>query len=135
MNFDINVAAGLVAGVAAMVPGSIVYAPSVLGRRWMKEIGVTEKELKAQGGQGQAIGMMLLASLINGLVASTFVVTINASGVGEALEVCLLLSWFLIGASMMLVFFERRSTAWFGITALNHLLTFAVIGIVLGLMI
>lgn len=77
--------------------------------------------------------MMLVTSLVNGLVASVFVSLAGASTVREALEVSLLLSWWLISASLMLVFFERRSWTWFWISALNHVLTFAVIGVVLGL--
>lgn len=49
MNWDINVVAGLVAGVAAMVPGAIVYTPSVLGNRWMKEIGTSPEKMKKRG--------------------------------------------------------------------------------------
>ncbi len=132
MNFDINVAAGLAAGVAAMVPGSIIYMPAVLGRRWMKEIGMTEKEMK-EGNPGQAIAMMLVTSLINGVVASVIVATMGAETVLQALEVCMMLAWFWVSASLMLVFFERRSWALFGINSLSHVTTFAVIGIVLGL--
>ena len=134
MNFDINLAAGLVAGVAAMLPGSIIYAPSVLGTRWMKEIGTSPEKMKKDGGDPtKAVGMMFVTSLVNGLVASVIVGTMGAETVMQSLEICLLLGWFLVSSSLMLVFFERRSWAWFGISALSHLTTFAVIGIVLGL--
>lgn len=133
MNFDINWVAGLVAGVAAMVPGSIIYAPPVLGRRWMKEIGVTEKQLKEGGGQGKAMGMIFASSLINGLVASIIVSTLKPSGIGGAVEISLLLGWFAVASSFMAVVFEHRTWAWFGITFLNSLITYSVIGIVLGL--
>jgi hypothetical protein len=136
MNFDVNVAAGLVAGVAAMIPGSIIYAPGVLGKRWMQEIGTSPEKQKAAGGSpAKAVGMMLVTSLINGLAAALFVGTMGAEGVGQALEVCLILSWFLVSASLAIVFFEQRSWAWFGISALSHVTTFAVIGVVLGLLV
>ncbi len=135
MTLDINLVAGLVAGVAAMVPGSIIYAPSVLGTRWMKEIGTTPEKMKKEGGNpGKAVAMMLAVSLINGVVASVFVGTMGAETVGQSLTVCLMLAWFLVSVSLMLVFFERRSWAWFGISALSHVTTFAVIGVVLGLL-
>jgi hypothetical protein len=134
MEFDINWVAGLVAGAAAMVPGSIIYAPSVLGRRWMKEIGTTEKKQREEGGSpAKAVSMMLVVSLINGLVASVVVSLAGAETVADALAVSMILAWFLVSASLMLVFFERRSWAWFGISALSHITTFAVIGVVLGL--
>ena len=132
MNFDINVTAGLVAGLAAMVPGSIIYLPGVLGKRWMKEIGLTEKDMKGNN-PGKAMTMMLLTALISGLIASLFVSSLGASNIIEALDVCLLLVWFPISVNLSQVFFERRSWGLCGISALNHFLTFAVIGVVLGL--
>jgi hypothetical protein len=134
MNFDINWVAGLVAGVAAMVPGSIIYAPSVLGRRWMKEIGTTPEKMKASGANPTgAVAKMFGTSLMNGLVASFIVWTAGAQTFSDALLLSLALGWFLVSASLMLVFFENRSRAWFGISALSHITTFAVIGVVLGL--
>jgi hypothetical protein len=135
MNFDINWAAGLAAGVAAMVPGAVIYSPGVLGNRWMKEIGTTpEKMRKAGAGSPQAaVAKMLAVSLINGLVASAVVWSVGATRFCEALLISLALGWFWVSASLMLVFFENRSKAWFGISALSHVLTAAVIGVVLGL--
>jgi hypothetical protein len=134
MNFDINWVAGLVAGVAAMLPGSIIYAPSVLGNRWMKEIGTSPEKMKASGANpGLAVAKMFAVSLANGLVASLVVWTASANTFSEAFLLSLALGWFWVSASLMLVFFENRSRAWFGISALSHITTAAVIGVVLGL--
>ena len=134
MTWDINVVAGLVAGVAAMVPGAVIYTPKVLGNQWMKEIGTTPAKMKASGADpNKAVSMMFVTSLVNGLVASLVVSTIGAETIGEALAVSLALGWFLVSASLMLVFFENRSWKWFQISALSHILTFAVIGLTLGL--
>lgn len=134
MNFDINWTAGLVAGVAAMAPGWIIYAPPVLGKRWMKEIGTSPEKMKASGANpGLAVAKMFVVSLLNGLVASAVVWSVGATTFGEAFLLSLALGWFWLSASLMLVFFENRSKAWFGISALSHVLTAAVIGVVLGL--
>jgi Protein of unknown function (DUF1761) len=132
MNFDINVGAGLLAGVAAMIPGSIIYSPNVpTGKRWMKEVN---HKPGGGGSPAKAVGMMLIVSLINGLVASAIVSTAGAETFAQIFGLTMLVGWFLVSASLMLVFFERRSWAWLGISALSHVLTFAVIGIVLGLL-
>jgi hypothetical protein len=134
MNFDINWVAGLAAGLAAMVPGSIIYSPGVLGNRWMKEIGTSPEKMKAAGGNpGMAVAKMLVTSLINGLVASLIVWTAGAQTFSDAFLLSLAIGWFLVSSSLMLVFFENRSRAWFGISALSHITTFVVIGVVLGL--
>ena len=134
MNWDVNLVAGLVAGVAAMVPGAVIYAPNVLGTRWMKEIGTSPEKMKAQGGNpAKAMSMMLAVSLMNGLVASVAVSLAGAATVKEAFDVAMILAWFWISASLMLVFFENRTWGWFWISALSHVITAAVIGVVLGL--
>lgn len=130
MSFDINVVAGLVAGVAAMVPGAIIYAPSVLGNAWTKEINHKPGE---GGSPTVAVSKMFVTSLVNGLVASLVVWSAGANSFGDAFVLALLLGWFWVSSSLMLVFFEGRSWKWFGISALSHVTTAAVIGIVLGL--
>lgn len=134
MNFDINWTAGLVAGIAAMIPGAIIYAPGVLGNQWMRSIGTTPEKMKAAGGNpGLAVAKMFVTSLINGLVASLVVWTVGASTFSDAFHLCLALGWFWVSADLMLVFFENRNRTWFSISALSHVTTAVVIGVVLGL--
>lgn len=131
MVWDVNVWAGLAAGVAAMVPGAIIYDPRVLGTAWMKETG----HKPGQGGSpAAAVAKMFVTSLVNGVVAAAAVGLTDAEGVGETVAVVGLLTWFWVSASLMLVYFEGRSWKWFQISALSHVLTGAVIGVVLGLM-
>ncbi len=130
MNWDINIVAGLVAGVAAMVPGAVIYDPHVLGKQWMKETGHTPGK---GGSPAAAVSKMFVVSLINGLIASVVVKLAGAKTVMDAFDVVMVLTWFWLSASLMLVFFEGRSWKWFQISALSHVLTGAVIGVVLGL--
>jgi hypothetical protein len=130
MNWDINVVAGLVAGVAAMIPGAVIYAPSVLGNAWMKEINHKPGE---GGSPAAAVSKMFVTSLINGVVASLLVWSAGANSMADAIYISLILGWFWVSASLMLVFFENRSWKWFQISALSHVLTALVIGVVLGL--
>jgi hypothetical protein len=135
MEFDINWVAGLVAGVAAMVPGAIIYSPGVLGKQWMKAIGTSPEKMKKEGGSPTAaVTKMFVVSLINGLVASFVVWTAGADTFGNAFVLAAVsVGWLWVSASLMLVFFENRNQTWFGISALSHLLTAVVIGVVLGL--
>jgi len=130
MNWDINVVAGLVAGVAAMIPGAVIYAPSVLGKAWMKEINHKPGE---GGSPAAAVSKMFVTSLVSGVVASLLVWSAGANSMADAIYISLILGWFWVSASLMLVFFENRSWKWFQISALSHVLTALVIGVVLGL--
>jgi hypothetical protein len=67
------------------------------------------------------------------LVASFVVWSAGVDTLGGALIISLALGWFWVSASLMLVFFENRSGKWFQISALSHITTAAVIGLVLGL--
>jgi hypothetical protein len=129
MIMEINIMAGLVAGVAAMVPGAIIYSPSVLGKAWMKETGH-----KPGGSPTAAVTKMFVTSLINGLFASLIVWTAGANTFAEAVRFTMVsVGWFWVSSSLMLVYFEGRSWKWFKISATSHIFTAAVIGIVLGL--
>lgn len=133
MNFDINVTAGLLAGVAAMIPGSVVYSPmTATGKLWMKEVG-HKKGDKGKYTPAQAMGLMLVTALVSGLIASVFVSTGGAASVMDAVDVCLLLSWLPISVLLALSFFEKRSLTLAGIGILNQVTTFIVMGVVLGL--
>ena len=129
MNWDINWVAGLVAGVAAMVPGAVIYDPRVLGKQWMAETG----HVPGKASAAASVGKMFVVSLLNGLFVSLVVNTIGAKTVGDAVLVGLVLGWFWVSASLMLVFFENRSWKWFQISALSHVLTAVVLGVVVGL--
>jgi hypothetical protein len=129
MNLDINVTAGLVAGLAAMVPGSVIYSPGTMtGKLWMKEI-----KTKSKYSPLQAMLLMLVTSLITGLIGSVFVSSTGASTVMDAVDVCLLLAWLPISINLAQTFFEGRSWGLAGVGVLNNVLTFAIIGVVLGL--
>lgn len=130
MVWDVDVVAGLVAGVAAMVPGAVIYDPRVLGTAWMKETGhkPSDKSMASV-----AVAKMFVTSLINGLIGSVLINLSGAATVSEALAVMMIVAWFWLSASLMLVYFEGRSWRWFQISALSHILTAAVIGVVLGL--
>jgi len=130
MNWDINVVAGLVAGVAAMIPGAVIYAPSVLGKAWMKEINHKPGE---GGSPAAAVSKMFVTSLVSGVVASLLVWSAGANNMADAIYISLILGWFWVSASLMLVFFENRSWKWFQISGFSHVLTALVIGVVLGL--
>ena len=136
MVFDVNWVAGLVAGVAAMVPGAIIYSPAGFARQWAKSIGKDFDKMQKEGSKKDAqmaVGKQFVTSLVNGLAAAVLVGLTQAETVADTLVVTSILTWFWISASLMLVYFENRNWMWFKISALSHILTMAVIGVILGL--
>ena len=80
-------------------------------------------------GRWQNAGRLVAERLFVSLVVNT----IGAKNVGDAVLVGLVLGWFWVSSSLMLVFFENRSWKWFQISALSHILTAVVLGLVVGL--
>ncbi len=69
MEAQVNWLAVVLATLSTMVVGSIWYAPQVFGKKWMKLIGKTEKELgNNKAAATQAILITLVVSFISAYV-------------------------------------------------------------------
>ena len=66
MEFDINYWAVLVAAIAQFVIGMAWYSPMLFGKTWMKEMGLTDKDMKASKEKGMMKEMVI--ALISALV-------------------------------------------------------------------
>lgn len=68
---EINFVEVLVAAIASMVVGFLWYSPMVLGKAWMKEMGLTSDKLqKAQREMGNLYGLSFVVALITAYVLS-----------------------------------------------------------------
>ncbi len=84
---DLNYLAVIAAALVPMALGSWWYMPRVgLGGVWMRLVGTTEEEIRAQGGnQGLLMGSMLLSSLVLAYVLALLTRIAGASGFGQGL--------------------------------------------------
>jgi len=55
VNVDINWVAVLAGTIASMFSGMVWYNPNVFGKKWMKAVGLTQKQAES----GQMMGMMV----------------------------------------------------------------------------
>ena len=132
MTLEVSILPAIVAGIAAMIPGSIIYMPQVLGDVWMQEVGLSKKNIQ-KANPARAMLMTLLISIVTALFVSGVLHAFGAHGVVISIKIALVCAWFAIASSLLNVFFEQRSWRWFKITFLNHVLSYLVIGLVLGL--
>jgi hypothetical protein len=67
----VNYGAVLLAAIASMVVGALWYGP-LLGKPWMKEMGLTKDKIEKEKkkGMSQAYGLMFLGSLVMAYVLS-----------------------------------------------------------------
>jgi hypothetical protein len=68
---DVNYVAVLLAAIASMVAGFLWYSPMVLGKPWMKQMGLTADKLKkAQKEMGKLYGVSFVVALLTAFVLS-----------------------------------------------------------------
>lgn len=69
MNVEVNYLSVLLAAVASMIIGFLYYSPSVMGKPWMKEMGLTSDSLKkAQQEMGKLYGVSFVLALVSAYV-------------------------------------------------------------------
>ncbi len=69
MNIEVNYVAVLVAAIVSMVAGFLWYSPALLGKPWMKLMGMTQESLKkAQKEMGMMYGLSLVLALVTAYV-------------------------------------------------------------------
>ncbi len=137
MNFgSINWLAVLACVVASMMIGGIWFGPKTFFPIWWKAVGKTEND--APGGVSMAVvwGGTVLASFVQAVFMSLFVNAMGSMTGGATLgsgAMAGFLLWlgFVAPSSLTNKLFANRLTAW-ALEAGNHLVTFLVVGAIVG---
>ena len=128
----INYLAVLAATVAGMAIGALWYSPVVLGKQWMEAIGKTPEEL---GNPAQAMAGQLVATIVTAVVLAVVIAWSGSIGlVGGAIVGLIVWLGFVMTALLPSVLFEGRSTTLLAINASCQLVTYAVMGAIIGIM-
>jgi len=129
----INVPAVLVAAVSSLVVGGLWYSPLMFAKPWAAAVGLTEEEIRAGGSQP----MLYITAFLGGL-AGAFVVAVVSSwaevtSLVDGMLVGLLIGIGAVAANKWIAAgFEKRSKALFLINAGADIVTFAVMGAIIG---
>lgn len=137
MEVVINWWAVLLATLSTMVVGSIWYSKSVFGRVWMKLIGKTEKDM-AKNGAVRPILTTLVVSFITAYVLAHVTFLSDHFFGGSYLQNALATAfWMWLGFTAARVIthdaFEGRPMKLTWLTISHELVTFLVMGLVIGL--
>lgn len=130
---NINFIEILACGVAAMIIGYLWYGNFLFGKTWMKEVGITEKDIKAQEkDMPKTYGLMFVGALIQAFVLSIF---LDFAGAFDFLTGAQVAFWTWLGfvATVRLsdVLFEKKSTTNAGINAGYTLVTLVVMSAII----
>ncbi len=130
---EINYIAVLLAALVFMGVGSAWYSLGVLGKNWMREVGLKESDLKQGPGTGYALALM--ASLVQAYVLAHFVYYVAAE---TALEGAVTGLWIGFGFVAMAIglnyVFAKRSMLLWMIDAGYFVVTLMIAGAVLAVM-
>ena len=128
-NTDLNYIGIIAATVVAFVIGGAWYSPILFAKPWMRENGFTEDDhrgnlLRMFGG---AAVMLLIAAYVLSLVIG------DDSSILDGLRIGLAVGTAFVAASFAVTYlFEKKSPALFVINAGYHVVTFTVMGAIIG---
>jgi hypothetical protein len=130
--FDINWLAVVVAAVASMVVGFVYYHPLVLGKRWQQLMG---RDMTGVGGVGVSYAMTAVAALIAAFIVAQFIHWGDQYSLANGAFVGVL-GWlgFTATASFSDYVFSGRPWGLFGIQNGYQLISFIVMGAIIGAM-
>ena len=128
-NTDLNYIGIIAATIVAFVIGAAWYSPFLFAKPWMRENGFTEDD--HQGNLIRMFGgsfvMLLIASYVLSLIIG------DGSSILEGLRVGLAIGAAFVAAAFAVTYlFEKKSPTLFVINAGYHVVTFTVMGTIIG---
>lgn len=126
----VNWWAVLAATVATFLIGGLWYSPIVFGRSW-----IAENKFPGRGGSDRNIGAIFVVALVlQWLCASLLAAVLGPnSDLIYGIRVGFLVGVFFVGAAMGITYlFERKSWKLYAINAGYHVVSFIVMGAILG---
>ncbi len=128
-NTDLNYIGIIAATIVAFVIGAAWYSPILFAKPWMRENGFTDED--NQGNLIRMFGgsfvMLLIASYVLSLIIG------DDSSILEGLRVGLSVGAAFVAAAFAVTYlFEKKSPTLFVINAGYHVVTFTVMGTIIG---
>ena len=128
----VNYLAVVAAALVTFLIGGLWYSPLLFERPWRRLNALSEEQMKA-GHTGLIFGLSFLAALISAYVLALFLAGPDTDVVAGIMAGLLVgIGW--VATSMLTTFlFERRPLSLWGIDAAYHVITFGLMGAILGL--
>ena len=127
---DFNLLAVLIAAVSSFIIGGIWYSPLLFDKAWQREAGMTEERL-----QGRNMALIFSAAFgLNFLAALVFALFLGRNpGLVFGVSAGFAAGLFWVAGSLGVIYlFERRSLKLWLINGGYMIVTFTVIGAILG---
>lgn len=130
---NINWLAMIVAAVSSFAIGAIWYGP-VFGKKWQQAVGLSDEEMK-NANMGKLFGTAFILAVVISFGMAMFFggdpATRPDAGQG-AMYGAMTGIFFVFPSTWMNYLFARKSTALIFIDSFYHIVTYTVIGVILG---
>ncbi|MFM8348688.1 MAG: DUF1761 domain-containing protein, partial [Bacteroidota bacterium] len=121
----------LVAALSNFLVGGLWYSPLLFAKRWMKEIGLTEEELQ-KANMPRIFGLTFVFSLVIAVNLAFFQRIYEPDwGTGALVGAMIGLGWVTMSMATNALF-ERRSLVYVLIHMGNAVVSYAVMGAIIG---
>ena len=125
----INWLAVLVSAVSTFMLGGLWYGP-LLGRTWMRESGMTEEKAR-QGNMARVFGVSFLLQLIAAVVLAMFIGDESNAAFGLFAGASAGIAWVATGLGVIYLF-EQRPLGHWAVNAGYHVVSYSIMGLILG---
>lgn len=115
---DVNLVAIVAATVVTMAIATVWYSPSVFGKRWMKDVGITDEDIEAKKqGMWKRFLAASVAQFIVLYILSFFLVIADAFDGTTAIGAAVWITILVAGVSVSAVIWEKKTLQYFLINA------------------
>ena len=138
MQYQINLIQCLIAAITSMAVGFLWYSPILLGKPWMKEMGLTADKLKSkQKEMGKLYGLSFIIALITAYLLS-YVMLLSESDFGSIITngiTTAILMWlgFIMPVQLTDQIFGSKNWKLFMINTGYQLVSLIMMGIVIAI--
>ncbi len=130
-NVSINHFAVFAAALSMFIIGGLWYSPTMFGKQWLKILNKDESFLKT-GNKGKIFGVSFLLALISSYTLAGFVSGYEQWQWGLIGGLLVGFGW-LVTAFGVVYLFERRPLAHFAINAGYLVVSYVVMGLIIGI--
>ena len=128
----VNYLAVIAAALVTFLVGGVWYSPLLFDKPWRGLNALSEAQMKA-GHTGLIFGLSFLAALVGAFVLALFLAGPTTDAVAGLMAGLLVGVGWVATAMLTTFLFERRPLALWGIDAAYHVLTFGLMGLIIGL--
>lgn len=133
---NVDLVTVVVAAIAAFIVGMIWYSPALFGKKWMKTMGMSEKDMAKN--KDKMMPIMVMSLILDGVMAYVLAHVLAFSQAATITDAVQGAVWIWLGfiatTTYMGVLYEKKTMDWWIMTAGHYLFALIAMALVLVMM-